>query len=356
MNETIYNSNQLSTSLSIDTLQEIVRNYERNEQYIRELIHSTRHERKKAEHILHEIYQTLQECDKQISTSSNTNSKLMKLQKSIEFFVCFNDNNTTRTINHDSPEQNNKNPIQNQSSFNKTILKEQDKKSRSSILNKSIHSIIDNTHRVRFNIPEKKNDIQTHKSLSSSYQQKQSTTMNDKLSELARRCEDLLSCLHIHRNQVAMKTFKNRNYNSKQTLLYPQYNQTIIDQQTQKFLRPKFISHSRQHINLLHKKNKHNSEIDHKCQQVVPLSHSNLISYHTNQTNFIRLPLTYKEELKSISMKNYEQFNNRLQQNLKHEIQQRNILRSKIFQIRLRQHALLHGRINDNESLMMIDI
>ncbi|CAF3437111.1 unnamed protein product [Rotaria sp. Silwood1] len=288
MNQTKHNNDQLSTLLSIDTLQEIVRNYKCNEEYIHELIHYTRYKRKKAEYILHEIYQTLQKYDKQNTTSLNINSK-SKLKKSIEFFIYLDD----KKINNDDyiHQQHNK----NQSSFNKTILKEQEKKSILSIHNQSIHSnhsiVNNNTHRVRFNIPENKNNNHTDNSISS-YQQKKSTNINDKLSELAHRCEDLLSCLHIHRKQLTV--LENPKYYSKQTSLYPQYNQSINIQQFYKHFHPELITHSRQHINLLHKENKYNVENDHKCQQLLPFSYSNLISYHTNQSNSIRLPLKCK--------------------------------------------------------------
>ncbi|CAF2685900.1 unnamed protein product [Rotaria sp. Silwood2] len=350
MNETIRSIDQLSTSLSIDTLKEIVRNCKRNEQCIQELICYTRDERKKAQHILREIYQTLQQDDKQISISSNTINKKLKPQESIKYFVSFDNKNTTKINNHYSYKQNNK-------KFNKTILKEQDKKS---ILNQSIysnHSIVgNNNHRVRFNIPENKNDIQSNNHISS-YQQKKSTSINDKLSELARRCEDLLSCLHTDRNHITV--LENPTNYSKQTSFCPHHNQTITIQQAHELLHPEIIAYSRQRINLLHKENKHNIENDHKCQQLIPLSHSNLISYQTSQPNLIRLPVTYKDEMKQTLMKKYEQsseVNYRLRPSLINEIQQRNFLRAKILQIRLRQHALLHSRTNTNESLMMIDI
>ena len=59
----VRNIDHLPTSLSIETLEEIVRNCQRNEQRLHELERHTRHERKKAEHLLRETYRTLHDRD-----------------------------------------------------------------------------------------------------------------------------------------------------------------------------------------------------------------------------------------------------------------------------------------------------
>ncbi|CAF1608940.1 unnamed protein product [Rotaria magnacalcarata] len=298
MNEIIKRTHPLPlTSHPIEALEEIVRNYRRNEQCIHELVCNTRHERKKAEKFLQQLYQTIQKREKETSTSFNTDFKSNR-PKSIEFFVSF-DNGKSQMNDYSSHRKTPKNLIQTKSSSKKSILKERDNKSTSSILSDTIrsdHSTVSSNHRVRFNIPDKTNDFL------SSHERKQTNTMNDSLSELARRCEDLLSCLQTHRNQASI--FED----SKQNESY----------------RPEFTSHTRssiQHSNPLREEHKHNNEINRKCQQIHPSSHSNRITYDAYQPKLTRLPLTYEEEeIKRTSKKNYEQssakVNNRLRENL----------------------------------------
>ncbi|CAF1305648.1 unnamed protein product [Adineta steineri] len=162
MNERIHKTDQLQSSLSIETLQDIIRNYQRTEQRLQELERYTRHERKKAEHLLREKYRTNHEKPKQ-------------QQQSIEFFIPINnDNHSFKKINK------------------KKILKEQQKT-----------STIDTTHRVRFDIPENHNIP-----INSLNEQNK----NDDLDDLSRRCDDLLSRLKTDRNQRTI--LKNKDCNS----------------------------------------------------------------------------------------------------------------------------------------------
>jgi len=239
MNKSIHSIDQLSSSLSIDTLKEIVRNCLRNEQRLHELKRHTRHERKKAERLLHETYRIKQEHDLQMSIS-----KLK--QPSMEYFISFDDDDNIKNIDH--------------------------RRNQSSIDNK--------TQRVRFNIPEKDPHIQI--------KQKKSTTTNDELDNLTRRCEDLLSHLNTHCNQT--KILENSfDYSFKN-------NESTSLQQSLERFRPDFISHSRQrvqHINQLREEREH--------QQIFPSFDSNPI-IHRN----IQIPLTY-QEMKYKSKKIYEQ-------------------------------------------------
>ncbi|CAF1359327.1 unnamed protein product [Adineta steineri] len=180
MNERIHKTDQLQSSLSIETLQDIVRNYQRTEQRLQELERYTRHERKKAEHLLREKYRTKHEKPK-------------PEQKSVGFFIPLdNDNHSHEKINK------------------KKILKEQQKT-----------STIDTTHRVRFNIP-----------INSSNEQNK----NDDLDDLSRRCDDLLSRLKTDRNQRTI--LKNKDCNSYlQKSPSQQIDQSITLRQVLTFLR-----------------------------------------------------------------------------------------------------------------------
>lgn len=276
MNENRHCTKQLSSSFSIEALKEIVRNCKRNEQYLQELIYHTRHERRKVQRILHELYQTKQEHDKPISSSFTTNSKT-RLPKSIQFFVPFIDTNKH----------------ENQCSFNKIdkkpILNESENRSSlPSILRQSIHSDasnIDNNHRVRFHIPENTNNS------TSSYRQMSSATIDDQLSALARRCEDLLVRLDSYHHEKV--TFKNSNSSSKQTSDVKFHHQDNT----------RYSHFNLQNENLSHD---YNLKFDHKCQHTLPYCHSNLITNHTDQTNLTRIPMTYYEPIQQSSMKNYE--------------------------------------------------
>ncbi len=259
MNKNRRQFDQLSPFLSIESLEEIVRTCQRNEQRLHELERHTRHERKKAERLLRETYRAKQMMISQIK------------QPPIEFFVSFNDENP---------------PPPSKTTSNKP-------------------------HRVRFNIPTER---------------KKSISQEEELADLSRRCEELLLHLPTHENDdLSQKTSRLKN------------DQSISLQQALELFRPEFISHSRQRTQRIH----HLRE--ERKQQIHSNSH--------------REPMTY-QEMKQASKKKYEQLpevNDRLQQNLRNEIRRRNSLRAKIFRLRLRQHVLLHGRTNIDESLTMID-
>jgi hypothetical protein len=261
MNKNRHNIDQLYPSLSVDTLEEIVRHCQRNERRLHELERHARHERKKAERLLRETYKQKQEHDKQMAIIRNENLK--PKQPPIEYFISFDNRQ-------------------------------------------------DKTHRVRFNIPEKDHDIQN-------------TIKDDQLDDLERRCENLILRLNNQSNDD------------------PQESSPNLQQSLERF-RPEFISHSRQRIQRI---NHLREEREH--QQILPSSY---------RLNSNEVQLTY-EEMKQVSKKKYEQLpevNNRFQQDLMNEMKQRNYLRAKLFQIRLRQHVLLHGgRTNIDESLTMID-
>ncbi|CAF1054559.1 unnamed protein product [Adineta ricciae] len=138
MNRRIPNVDQLASSHRIETLQDIVRNCQRNEQRLLELERHTRHERKRAERLLREkSYQKQEESQ----------------QKAVKFFITLDNDPTTRT---------------------KT--------------SKSCKTVKQN--RVRF-------DFLTENA-SASYKPKVPTDNIDNFDDLARRCEDLLLRLRIH--------------------------------------------------------------------------------------------------------------------------------------------------------------
>jgi hypothetical protein len=286
MNKNIRNIDQVSSSLSIEALEEIVHNCQRNEQRLHELKRHTRHERKKAERLLREIYHT-----KQMSTSLTDPPK--PRQQPIEFFVSFNDDNDLPNTSYQSHRE----------------------------VKPSFEKFDSKTHRVRFNLPEKDHHVQN--------EGKKPTTNDDELVDLSRRCENLLSRIQTHTT-----VFDN-------SADLPN-NESINLQQALELLRPEFILNSRQRVARIH----HLRE-DREHHQTLPSSDS----------NSFQIPFTY-QEMKQASKKKYDQLpevNHRLQQDLMNEIKQRNYLRAKIFRIRLRQHVLLHGRTNIDESLTMID-
>jgi len=198
MNESIHSTIQLPTSFPIKTLQQIVRNCQRNEKRLKELERYTRYERKNAERLLRETHQTKHEYGKQ--TSDNVKPKQ---QQSVKFFISLNDD-ITKT-RHKPRRQNYKSQTRDKPSFEradrKKTLKERQKK--------SIHATVDHTHRVRFNIPE---NIQTDSCISFN-ERKKSTNIDIELDALSRRCEDLLSRLHT---QVTI--LDSDNYHSRQEM------------------------------------------------------------------------------------------------------------------------------------------
>ncbi|CAF1196462.1 unnamed protein product [Adineta ricciae] len=138
MNRRIPNVDQLVSTNRIETLQDIVRNCQRNEQRLQELERHTRHERKRAERLLREkSYQKQEESQ----------------QQAVKFFITLDNDPITRT---------------------KT--------------SKSCKTLKQN--RVRF-------DFLTENS-SPPYKPKVPTDNIDNFDDLARRCEDLLLRLRIH--------------------------------------------------------------------------------------------------------------------------------------------------------------
>jgi hypothetical protein len=99
-NRTTRNTAQSPTSLSIEALEEIVRNCQRNEERLHELERHTRHERKKAERLLRETYRTMENRDSQnisivenntTTDNSHANEQKSKQRPSKEFFVSIDD-------------------------------------------------------------------------------------------------------------------------------------------------------------------------------------------------------------------------------------------------------------------------
>jgi len=201
MNESIHSTIQLPTSFPIKTLQQIVRNCQRNEKRLKELERYTRYERKNAERLLRETHQTKHEYGKQ--TSDNVKPKQ---QQSVKFFISLNDD-ITKT-RHKPRRQNSKSQTRDkQRADRKKTLKERQKKSTP-----SIHATIDHSHRVRFNIPENNKKIQADRFISCN-ERKKSTNIDTELDALSRRCEDLLSRLHTH-----VTILDSDNYHSRQEM------------------------------------------------------------------------------------------------------------------------------------------
>ena len=68
------NAGPSPTSLSIEALEEIVRNCQRNEERLHDLERHTRHERKKAERLLRQTYRTMQDRDSQNTSIVDNNT------------------------------------------------------------------------------------------------------------------------------------------------------------------------------------------------------------------------------------------------------------------------------------------
>lgn len=302
MDKMVKKPDPMPSSFSLQTLEEIVRSYKRNEQYIHELVRNTRHERKKAEHVLQQIHQNVQERNKQEKVKLKP-----KRPKSIEFYVSFDNNNSLSSRRHRKK---------------RSILKDGDSKSVSSIFNDTFYSdrsttSTNGTQRVRFKIPDSKTTS------FSSNQPNKSNIISDKLSALERRCKDLLSYLETYQDSIA-QDYK--------------------------------IHHSNLHIPVRshhpNEKHKHCNKLNDKCQQMHSFSHRSIDDI--NHRN-----LTQQEETKQISKNIYSQslkLIECLRQNLMNDnVKLRDSLREEILQLRLRQNALLFGRTYKDTSSVMID-
>ena len=94
--------------------------------------------------------------------------------------------------------------------------------------------------------------------------------------------------------------------------------------------------------------------LSHRCEDLLVRLHTD---FRPSPTNNYHQPFVY-QDMKRATKKKYDQLpevNERLQRDLNNEIKRRNSLRAKIFRLRLRQHVLLHGRADIDESLTMID-
>jgi hypothetical protein len=112
------NTGQSPTSLSIESLEEIVRNCQRNEERLHELERHTRHERKKAERLLRETFQIKQDRDSRntsvlesntMDDNSHADDQRSKQRSSKEFFVSLDEDE-----NHHRQQSNNNNKTFNQ--------------------------------------------------------------------------------------------------------------------------------------------------------------------------------------------------------------------------------------------------
>lgn len=99
------------------------------------------------------------------------------------------------------------------------------------------------------------------------------------------------------------------------------------------------------------------ADLSRRCEDLLVRLHSPSISLQPAKRNDYEQPFRY-QNMKRSTKKKYEQLpevNERLQRELNNEIKRRNSLRAKIFRHRLRQHVLLHGRTNVDESLTILD-
>jgi hypothetical protein len=139
MSETIRTARsivQSPTSLSIEALEEIVRNCQRNEERLYELERHTRHERRKAERLLRETYRTMDDRDSRntsivdnLTTNDNSHADDHKSKQhpSKEFFVSLDDDdddNNQINENHRRRQSNNNNKTHSQ---DKHLLKRVEK-------------------------------------------------------------------------------------------------------------------------------------------------------------------------------------------------------------------------------------
>jgi hypothetical protein len=254
--------------------------------------------------------------------------------------------------------------------------------------------------------PDKQTTITTTDDETYQYKPRPAPKINnkdDELTDLSRRCEDLLARLHTQRNHAVMlensthqfdyhrrqKTPSSSSYESKDHSYHhhrsisssprPAPPPTMSLQQSLELLRPEFLSRSRQRarrIRLLREEREHNAEIDRERRQMLLFSCTNCctnpatrtvsasssnrsISYTIphDRSDSSRAPLTYRQ-MKQATKKKYEQLpevKDRRLQNQMDEIRRRNVLRAKVFRARLRQHVVRHGRTNIDESLTMIE-
>lgn len=95
------------------------------------------------------------------------------------------------------------------------------------------------------------------------------------------------------------------------------------------------------------------ADLSRRCEDLLVRLHTDL----RPERDDYHQPFVY-QDMKRATKKKYDQLpevNERLQRDLNNEIKRRNVLRAKIFRLRLRQHVLLHGRADIDESLTMID-
>ncbi|CAF3027892.1 unnamed protein product [Rotaria sp. Silwood2] len=511
------NIGQSPISLSIDALEEIVRNCQRNEERLHELERHTRHERKKAERLLRETYQTMQDGDSRNTSNilenktnndhSYIDNQKSKQQSSKEFFVTLDDeneenehhyrqqSNNTNNNNNDIVRQNKhllervekllagdgtttSSDIMSSQERQKNIIEKPTSPVEDDLDEKSLNidhkkfseprqlqsacsiehdlSTVDHllsertpikNHRIKSNVQFKQEDqikktndynnekkilsnkhdqqfyeryynyIETDRSTSSRPEKQPTTTddetyqyesrpisrMNNKdeeLSDLARRCEDLLTRLHSQRNRAVLLENSTHHYNhhQRQTSPHPSnyefkrhyhHHRSISPsptppsamslQQALELLRPEFISRSRQRvrrIRLLREERERNVEADRERRKMLLFSCTTCcsnpatraasapssrrsISYIVpcDRSDYSRIPLTY-HEMKKATKKKYDQLpevTDRRRQHQMDEIRRQNLLRAKVFRARLRQHVVRHGRTNIDESLTIID-
>lgn len=528
MNETIRpgrNTTQSPTSLSIESLEEIVRNCQRNEERLHELERHTRHERKKAERLLQQTHRAMNDRDSQNTSVLETNTTIENSQnddyqakqpRSKEFFVSIdgeeeeeeeeeeenaNQHRRRQNNNNNKPQSQDKHllervekllagdgttttssdvmssqerrrnddekaaspvdddltekflkidrkyrtetrplpsacsiendlstvdrllsertPVNSQRTKSdiqikaenpakKTIDYNEEKKKLSEQRDQLFYERLNNYVQTgRFVSPE--NDKQTTITTNEeTYRPKprpaaKSNSKDEELTDLARRCEDLLSRLHTQRNRAEMlensihhyeyhpppKQSSSSSYELRPYSRHRSHSPSPAPpppmglQQSLELLRPEFISRSRQRarrVRLLREEREHNAEIDRERRQMLLFSCdtcctnpptrtvSATSSTSSSRRNFSftvpfdppsssRLPLTYRQ-MKQQTKKKYDQLpevKDRRLQNQMDEIRRRNFLRAKVFRARLRQHVVRHGRTNIDESLTMID-
>ena len=505
------------TSLSIDALEEIVRNCQRNEERLHDLERHTRHERKKAERLLRETSRSIQERDSRntslLDTHTGNNTSRTETQTTArpakEFFVPLDDEAdgdddddddenagkaNVRAVNHNNDtnrqdkhllERVEKLLAGDGTTTSSDVMSSQERQRKAKDRRHSpIEDEIDGTlfpahsklpfearhlpsacsieqelstvdrllsertpiarHRQvsgkenrREEVPEKSredyegekvpldqrdeqfyerlnNYVQTGRFVSpdpdkqSAVEEERhpypvrpvakSSTKDDELSDLARRCEDLLSRLHAQRSRAEILENSSpthdysrrltpsptpRSHESQPSHHHRSFSPTppppMSLQQALELLRPEFISRSRQRarrVRLLREERQHNAEIDRERQQMLLFSCNTCYAKPSKRAlsapsarrnvafdipherpNPSRLPVSYRE-MKQATKKKYQQLpevNDRRRQTQMEEIRRRNILRAKVFRARLRQHVLRNGRTNIDESLTMID-
>lgn len=508
-------SDQSPTSVSIDALEEIVRNCQRNEQRLHDLERHTRHERKKAERLLRDTSRSIQDRDSRNTslldshtgndTSRTETQTTAKVRPGKEFYVPLDDeadadddddgeakgnvrraNHNDGTIRQDkhllervekllagdgtttssdvmsSHERQRKakdrrhTPIEDEIdenlfpadaklSFEPRHLPsacsiEQELSSVDRLLSERTpvhrHRQLSDKENHREHVPEKTRDDYEQKKVPLDQRDEQfyerlnnyvhtgrfvspdpekqraveeerptylappvpkPNNKDDELSDLARRCEDLLSRLHAQRSRAEVlersppahehyrrltpsptpRSYESQSHHHRSFSPTPPPPMTL--QQALELLRPEFISRSRQRarrVRLLREEREHNTEIDRERQQMLlfscntcytkpskralsapPARRNVAFDIPHERPNPARLPVSYRE-MKQATKKKYQQLpevNDRRRQAQMEEIRRRNILRAKVFRARLRQHVIRNGRTNIDESLTMID-